>query len=133
MRGNNRAPIYFEEQDQRLFLVLLRTTAARFEWDVLLWCLMTNHVHLLIETKKDNLARGMHRLNTLYAHAINDRHGRTGHLFERRYFSKPIESEVQLERTAFYIVHNPVAADLCATARDWPGTGGRLAATILDM
>jgi putative transposase len=133
MRGNNRATIFFDDGDERLFRVLLRTTAARFDWEPLLWCLMTNHVHLLLETKNENLARGMHRLNTVYAQTINDRRRRTGHLFERRYFSKPIETERQLEDTALYIVQNPVAAGLCAEARDWSGTGGSLAATILDM
>jgi putative transposase len=133
MRGNNRAPLFFADDDQPLFLRLLRATAARFDWALLLWCLMTNHIHLLIETKTDNLARGMHRLNTVYAQTINDRHRRKGHLFEKRYFSRPIESEPQFDQTALYVVNNPVEAGLCATARDWPGTGGELAATILDM
>jgi putative transposase len=130
-RGNNRAAIYGHDDDRKLFLALLHGTAARLEWEVQLWCLMTNHYHLLIETKFENLAHGMHRINSLYARIVNERDARTGHLFERRYFSNPIESDSQLRATALYIVHNPVAAELCRDARDWPWTGGALAAQIL--
>jgi putative transposase len=132
-RGNNGAPIYFADDDRRLFVLMLSSTAAFFGWRTHLWCLMTNHFHLLIETKTENLAQGMHRLNSLYAHTFNDRHQLTGHVFERRYFSKLIESETQLRDTALYIVHNPVAAELCAEAPDWRWIGGLLAATLLDM
>lgn len=132
-RGNNGLPIYFTDDDRRLFLVLLRGTARQLGWDLHLWCLMTNHFHLLVETKTENLARGMHSLNSRYAHAVNDCHERTGHVFERRYFSRPIETEDQLRTTALYIVHNPVAAELCAEARDWPWIGGNLAPDLLDL
>jgi putative transposase len=68
----------------------------------------------------------MHRLNSGHAHAIIDRHMRTGHVFERRYDSRFIESERQLRNTAHYIVHNPVAAGLCEEPQQWPWTGGPL-------
>jgi putative transposase len=131
-RGNNRTPIYRSDDERQLFLALLHGTAARLDWEVLLWCLMTNHYHLLIETKAEDLAEGMHRINSLYAHIVNERDARTGHLFERRYYSKPIESESQLRATALYVVRNPVAAELCADASDWPWTGGTLARQILS-
>jgi REP element-mobilizing transposase RayT len=92
---------------------------------------MTNHFHLLIETKTENLAEGMHRLNSRYAHALNERHGSSGHVFERRYASRLIQSDTQLRKTALYIVHNPVAAELCADVRDWPWTGGQMLAAVL--
>jgi putative transposase len=92
---------------------------------------MTNHFHLLIETKTENLAQGMHRINSRYAHVANERHRRTGHVFERRYASRLIESETQLRNTAVYIAHNPVAAELCADARDWPWLGGPMLAEAL--
>jgi putative transposase len=130
-RGNNRAAVYGHDDDRRLFLALLHGTAARLDWEVCLWCLMTNHYHLLIETKAADLAKGMHRINSVYAHLVNDRDARTGHLFERRYFSSPIDSESQLKATALYIVHNPVRAELCQDARDWPWTGGTLARQML--
>ena len=125
-RGNNRAAIYHDDDDRGLFVFLVHRTAAILDWQVLLWCLMTNHFHLLIETKTETLAQGMHRINSRFAHAVNERHGRTGHVFERRYASRVIESETQLENTSRYIGHNPVAAGLCEDARDWPWIGGSL-------
>jgi putative transposase len=130
-RGNNGAPIYHDDDDRRLFVVLLHRTAAPLQWRVHLWCLMTNHFHLLIETKAENLAQGMQRLNSGYAHALNDRHERTGHVFERRYASRPIESERQFRNTALYIVHNPVAAELCEELGDWPWMGGLMLGAAL--
>ena len=133
MRGNNRGAIFHTDEDRRLFLVLLRRVASGLGWRIHLWCLMTNHVHLLLETEQENLAEGMQRLNSIYARSINELHRRTGHLFERRYFSRPIESEAQLTHTTLYIVNNPVAAELCDEAGDWPWTGGAAAKTVLDM
>jgi putative transposase len=92
---------------------------------------MTNHFHLLVETKAENLAQGMHRIYSRYAHALNQRHGCSGHVFERRYASRVIETEAQLRNTALYIVHNPVAAELCQAARGWPWTGGRMLAQTI--
>jgi putative transposase len=130
-RGNNRALIYRDDDDRGFSFVLLHRTAAILAWRLHLWCLMTNHFHLLVETRAEDLAQGMHRINSRYAHAVNERHRRTGHVFERRYASRVIESETQLRNTALYIAHNPVAAELCADARDWPWTGGLMLAEAL--
>jgi putative transposase len=130
-RGNNGTPIYRDDDDRRFFLVLSHRTAAILDWQLHLWCLMSNHFHLLIETKTENLAQGMHRINSRYAHAVNERHGFRGHVFERRYTSRVVESETQLRNTVLYIAHNPVAAQLCADAREWPWSGGPMLAQVL--
>jgi REP-associated tyrosine transposase len=130
-RGNNGAEIYRGDEDRELFVALLHRTSARLDWRLHLWCLMTNHFHLLIETNTENLAQGMHCINSRYAHAVNERHGCTGHVFERRYASRLIESDTQFRNAALYIVHNPVAAELCEDARDWPWLGGRMLVAAL--
>jgi putative transposase len=130
-RGNNGTPLFRDDDDRGFFVFLLHRTAAILDWRLQLWCLMTNHFHLLIETKTENLAQGMHRINSRYAHAVNERHRCTGHVFERRYASRLIVSEPQLRNTALYIGHNPVAAELCEEARDWPWTGGPMLAVAL--
>jgi putative transposase len=118
-RGNNGAPIYLDD-DRKLFVAILHRTSVLRDWRLHLWCLMTIHFHLLIETRTENLAQGMHSINSRHAHAVNERHRRSGHLFERRYSSRLIESEAQYRNTALYIVHNPVVAELCEDPRDWP-------------
>ena len=80
------------------------------------YCLMGNHVHLLIETREPNLGAGMHRLHGAYAQWFNRRHGFVGHVFQNRYESVTIENDPQLWVTAAYIARNPVTAGLCASA-----------------
>ena len=89
-------------------------------WRCLTYCLMSNHMHLLVETPEPNLGSGMQRLHGGYAFAFNRRHGRSGHLFERRYEAVPVTTDEQLWSTVRYIAHNPVEAGMCATPEDWP-------------
>jgi REP-associated tyrosine transposase len=83
------------------------------------YCLMTNHVHLLVETPHANLAHGMQRLLAHYAREHNVRAGRRGHLFERRYLDRLVETDEHLISTARYLARNPVEARLCAHPVDW--------------
>jgi hypothetical protein len=80
---------------------------------------MPNHVHLLAETPRPNLGPGMQRLHGDYARRFNERHGRSGHVFQGRYGAVRMRSDAQLWMTARYIARNPVAAGLCDTPDDW--------------
>jgi hypothetical protein len=81
---------------------------------------MDNHIHLLIETPEANLGGGMQRLHGGYAHSFNERHGRSGHVFQGRYGAVRIEDDEQLWTTVRYIAHNPEEAGLADSAADWP-------------
>ncbi|MFL5841561.1 MAG: transposase [Thermoleophilaceae bacterium] len=118
-RGVRRRPIFLDDGDCQVYLVILRGVIAVFGWRVLSYCLMTNHVHLVIETPYPNLARGMQRLHGHYGRHFNCRHERSGHLFERRYGRNPIEDDVQLHATLAYVAANPVDAGLCLRPEDW--------------
>ena len=118
-RGNNQQPIFLDDLDRESYLALFGRVVARYAWRCLAYCLMTNHVHLLIETREPNLGRGMGLLHGLYAQAFNDRHRRRGHLFESRYGSVLQTSDEQLWHTIGYIVRNPVEAGLCDSPEDW--------------
>jgi putative transposase len=118
-RGVRRLPIYETDRDRALFLALLRLTLRSFQWRCHAYCLMPNHFHLLAETQDSNLSAGMHWLNTAYAKTFNKRHGYSGHLFDRRFYSDLIEGDVQLAMHARYIDSNPVRARLCAQPGDW--------------
>ena len=86
---------------------------------MLAYCLMTNHFHLLITTPAPNLSVGMHHLNGEYAKYFNERHSFDGHLFERRFESRLVESEEYFADALCYIAFNPVKAGLCAHPREW--------------
>ncbi len=126
-RGVERRSIFGDDDDRREYLRLFRAVIAQFDWSCLAYCLMPNHVHLLIETCEPNLGRGMHLLHGLYAQLFNTKYGRVGHLFQSRFGSRIVHDEIQLARVADYIVQNPVAAGLCASAQAWPWSGPELA------
>jgi REP element-mobilizing transposase RayT len=124
-RGNEKREIYRDDADRRTYLAELARTVARREWLLLAYCLMDNHVHLLVETPRPNLGPGMQQLHGSYAHMFNRRHGRSGHLFQGRYGSVPIEDDAQLWMTVAYVVRNPVEGGLCAKPCDWAWSSHR--------
>jgi putative transposase len=125
-RGNNGRDVYETVDDRRVFIALLGRIAGDLEWELLTWCLMGNHFHLVLETQHANLSAGMRRLNGLYAQWFNAWHDRRDHVFGRRFWSKRIESEAQLRDTAVYVINNPVRAGLCTDPWDWRWLGGTL-------
>jgi putative transposase len=129
-RGNGHQPIYLGDVDRLLYLRLAGQVVVRQHWRCLSYCLMPNHVHLLVETREPNLGAGMRRLHGLYAQTFNLRHGRSGHLFQGRYGSVLVRSDEQLLQTARYIVRNPVEAGLCDEPSGWAWSSH--AATIGD-
>ena len=108
-----------DDIDRRRFLAILRHVVLRRNWICHFYVVMTNHYHLLIRTPAADIAAGMQVLNYLAARTFNKRHGYTGHLFERRYGSKLVQSEEQLLTCYRYIALNPVRAGLCADPADW--------------
>ncbi len=125
-RGVVRGSIFLDDGDRRIFVSELARTERTLGWNVLLYCLMTNHLHLLVETPTGNLSAGMQRLGSGYARRFNARHGRRGHVFEQRFWSSLVKTETELELVGAYICGNPVTAGLCDDALDWPWLGGRL-------
>jgi len=95
-RGNERRWIFRDDADRLAFLDVLARVLDRFGWLCLAYCLMGNHYHLLVETPRPNLARGMRQLNGVYAQRFNRRHNRVGHLTQGRYGAVLVEGVVQL-------------------------------------
>jgi putative transposase len=118
-RGNGRQAVFLDDVDRRRYLALLGRVVVRSRWWCLAYCLMGNHVHLLVETREPNLGAGMQSLHGRYAQAFNQRHRRDGHLFQGRYGAVRIDTDRQLWAAVRYIARNPVEAGLCADSRDW--------------
>lgn len=112
--------LYLDDRDRRTYLAMLGATVRRTAWGCLAYCLMGNHVHLVIETPEPNLAVGMQRLHGGYAQRLNARYKRRGHVFEGRYRAVPVTSDEQLWTTLRYVALNPVTAGLCARPEDYP-------------
>ena len=83
-RGNNRQEVFFVDDDLRFYLELLAGQAQRFGLDVLGYCLMSNHVHLIAVTQRDeSLARAIGRTHFLYTQYLHRLHGRSGQRRDR--------------------------------------------------
>jgi putative transposase len=124
-RGVDGTAIFRTDTDRRYFLRLFADVVERNDWVVHVFCLMTNHYHLVVEALRDELSEGFHRLNGVYAQSFNRHYGRKGHLFGDRFWSGLIEDDDELEDTCAYVLANPVRAGLCAEPADWPWSGSR--------
>jgi putative transposase len=138
-RGNRKQDVYVVDGDRLTFLEVLEHAAGEAHWNVLAYCLMGNHYHLVVEVPEGNLATGMHLLNCTYARRFNERHGYAGHLFEKRYWSDDLKHEDRLLAAIGYVGRNPVRAGLCERAGDWvwssagAAMGNRRAPSFLNV
>ena len=108
VRGNERRAIFRDGRDRQRFLARLADCVEADRVRLYLFCLMTNHVHLLLETPEANLTRFMHRLQTAYSVYFNLRHRRSGHLTQGRYGARVVRGDDYLLRLGRYIHLNPV-------------------------
>jgi REP-associated tyrosine transposase len=118
-RGNNRQGIYRDDEDRRRYLEKLSYYCQDKKVDLLAYCLMSNHVHLLLETPQGNLSKMMQAFQTSYTVYFNKRHGRTGHVFEQRYKAMLVEKDNYLLQVSRYIHLNAMSAKLAERAQDY--------------
>ena len=112
-RGAGRQVIFEDSVDRRAYLLRLKQLLEEYEATLLAWCLMDNHVHLLIKVSFAGLSSMMQRLGTGYAQYFNKRHEHVGFLFQNRFFSQPVDSDAYLQAVLRYIHMNPVKDGLC--------------------
>lgn len=111
-RGAGHCILFEDDHDRRHFLNVMDEVAARFNVKVYAWCLMDNHVHLLVESGMPELAGTMRELESAYATYFNRRHERIGPLFQGRFRSEPVETDEYFLAALRYIHRNPVKAGL---------------------
>ena len=120
-RGNDGQAIFRDEVDRRQMLQLLETQAREHRVALHAYVLMDNHVHLLLTpATAEGLPKMMQAVGRRYVRWFNDRHGRSGTLWEGRYRATVIEAERHLLPCMAYIDLNPVRAGLVAQAADYP-------------
>jgi putative transposase len=124
-RGVRRLEVYEDPLDYSKFEGLLEKVVRRRKWAVQAYCQMPNHYHLVVNTPNADISDGIHWLNGVYARWFNERHGYFGHVFEARFQTKLVRSNVHLLNVASYVPGNPVRARLCAKPEDWPWSSYR--------
>jgi putative transposase len=124
-RGNRRQRTFLVERDHRLYLRYLGEACAAMGTAVWAWCLMPNHVHLvLVPSTERGLSAVLHRSQGRYSRAINARENWVGQLWQGR-FASFVMDERYLLACARYVELNPVRAGLVARAGDWPWSSAR--------
>jgi putative transposase len=124
-RGNNRQLVFLSPGERRCYLDLLVRRSPGFGTRILAYCLMGNHVHLIaIPQAEDSLARILGRAHSEFALAVNRGQGCSGHLWQGRFFSCPMDEE-HLRAAMRYVELNPVRAKLAATAWEYAWSSAR--------
>lgn len=119
-RGRNREAVFFETQGYREYLSRLKEATVKYRCRVHAWCLMTNHVHLLVSPDdSDGVTRMMQHLGRHYVPYINQKYGRSGSLWEGRFKASLVDAENYLLACMRYIELNPVVAGMVANAADY--------------
>ncbi len=112
LRGNDRQDIFFDEQDYKKFIKEIKNTEEKYKYELYAYCLMTNHVHLVIYDKNDMLSKIIQSLAVTYSAYFSKKYERTGHLFQNRFLSKEVETREYLMQVCRYIHQNPVKAKI---------------------
>jgi putative transposase len=119
-RGNRRQQTFFEDSDFVLYRDLLAVASRKAGAEIWAYCLMPNHVHLIVvPSDEDGLRRTFADAHRRYTGFINARHRWTGHLWQGRYGAVAMDEE-HLVHAARYIALNPARARLCDRAEQWP-------------
>ncbi|ORU90367.1 MAG: transposase [Cycloclasticus sp. symbiont of Poecilosclerida sp. M] len=126
IRGNNREPIFYAEEDYQFYLEKLKKACTKHSCDIHAYVLMTNHVHLLITPHKtDGISKVVQMLGRYYVQYFNATYQRTGTLWEGRYKATLIDSEHYALGCYRYIELNPVRADMVEHPSEYPWSSYR--------
>ena len=118
-RGNRRLPVFFSDEDRAVYLALVAKGCAAAGVECLGWCLMDNHIHMiLVPQDADGLRAALSEAHRRYSRFINEREGWRGYLFQGRFASYPMD-DAHLVAAIRYVENNPVAAGLVREAGDW--------------
>ena len=113
VRGVNKQNIFFDDDDRKFFLHLLKKFSQKYGIRIYAYCLMENHVHLEFEDPEFSISRFMQCVCSVYARFFNKKYDRIGHLFQDRYASEVIESDEYFLTVLRYILQNPEKAGVC--------------------
>lgn len=120
IRGNNKEPIFINDECYIRYMGILQGYQKICGFRIYCYCLMPNHVHLLLESSElAPISKIMQRINTRYTIYFNNKFNRTGHVLEGRYKSKIIDSDEYFLQVSLYIHLNPVKAGLCRLPEEY--------------
>lgn len=119
LRSVNQHIIFEEDTDYLKFLYILSDCKTKYDIDIYAYCLMDNHIHLLLYSAPETLSSFFQSLGTRFVRWYNTKYNRSGHLFQDRFFSNAIEDNSHFLSTLIYIHDNPVKANICKNQSDY--------------
>jgi putative transposase len=119
-RGNERKDIFHDDRDRLTFLDAIGQMADIYDVDIFAYALMSNHYHILLRTNRANLSKSMQWMALTYTRRFNNRHFRSGHLFQGRFKSIIVENAAYLLRLSCYIHRNPLRAGIIDRLAEYP-------------
>lgn len=114
LRGNNQESLFYDDNDRYFFINKLKKYIAELKIDIYSYCLMGNHVHLLIGKANPYMPLLIKKLACSYVYYFNHKYNRSGHLFQGRYKSEPVETTEYFKTVFRYILQNPEKALICS-------------------
>lgn len=129
LRGINRQAIFLDDEDRERFLRNLAVVKEVSGCRILAYCLMTNHVHLVVRVGVEPIGSVVKRLGVRYVRWYNDKYARVGHLFQDRFASRPVDDDAYLLTLLRYVWNNPVEAGIVARPEDYRWSSVRLRGT----
>ncbi|WP_270180275.1 transposase [Alkalihalobacillus sp. CinArs1] len=117
-RGVNRQTIFEDDRDKERFLVSLARYKQKSGIELYAYCLMDNHVHMLVKETEESISTFMKRLSSSYVYWYNTKYERCGHLFQERFNSENVESDAYFKTVLRYIHQNPLNAHLVKSVWD---------------
>ena len=120
LRGINKQTIFEDEEDNEMFLVTVKQYKEQSGYKLLAYCLMGNHIHLLIKTGTEEPGQIFRRIGASYVYWYNRKYDRTGHLFQDRYKSEAVETDHYMFAVLRYIHQNPLKAGIVNNIEDYP-------------
>jgi putative transposase len=118
-RGDRREAIFEDDADREALLGVVAQACERFDASVLAYCLMDNHYHFVLQTRRGNLSQLMRQLNGVYTQLYNRRHSKVGHLFQGRFKGILVDDSAYLMEVCRYVDLNPVRARIIRDPGKW--------------
>jgi len=119
LRGNNRKEVFIDDEDKARIIAAISEKKGGDHFTVYAYCVMDNHLHLVLKEGKDLLSKALKRIGTSYAYYFNKKYKRIGHVFQDRYRSESIEDDAYLLGVIRYVHLNPEKAGI-SSAESYP-------------